>query len=197
MGLKTFRGSSPLINTLAGKRISMMRYNWKVLSCSEYPDHWPWTPLSSNILALASGHTVPRDQLMLEEYPTFSYLEHSPDLLYFLRLSLFWCCCDLLYRGKWGEVWRQICLLPNFLAAANPQKEAPPNWKRNIPTFGQVLFFLIILIHFSLGVCSSFDKTNCYLSNLRNEHPTKRGSTKLEEKQSHFWTSTIFSDHRD
>ena len=63
----------------------MMRYNWKVLSCSEYPDHWPWTPLSSNILALASGHTVPRDQLMLEEYPTFSYLEHSPDLLYFLR----------------------------------------------------------------------------------------------------------------
>ena len=125
-----------------------MRYNWKVLSCSEYPDHWPWTPLSSNILAQASGHTVPRDQLMLEEYPTFSYLEHSPDLLYFLRLSLFWCCCDLLYRGKWGEVWRQICLLPNFLAAANPQKEAPPNWKRNSPTFGQVLFFMIISIHF-------------------------------------------------
>ena len=65
-------------------------------------------------------------------------------------------------------MWRQICLLPNFLAAANPQKEAPPNWKRNSPTFGQVLFFLIILIHFSLGVCSSFDKTNCYLSKPSN-----------------------------
>ena len=137
-----------------------MRYNWKVLSCSEYPDHWPWTPLSSNILALASGHTVPRDQLMLEKYPTFSYLEHSLELFHFSRLSLFWCCCDLLYWGKWGEVWRQICLLPNFLAAANPQKEAPPNWKRNSPTFGQVLFFLIILIHFLSRSVLSFKSQN-------------------------------------
>ena len=92
--------------------------------------------------------------------PTFSYLEHSLELFHFSRLSLFWCCCDLLYWGKWGEVWRQICLLPNFLAAANPQKEAPPNWKRNSPTFGQVLFFLIILIHFLSRSVLSFKSQN-------------------------------------
>ena len=97
---------------------------------------------------IGPGHSAPRDQCRGNTQPYYrssSFGNSFPcNKMFKVRVftqikilftSVYFDVVPILYWGKWVEVWRQICLLPNFLAGRpRPQKEWRPNWKRNIPT---------------------------------------------------------------
>ena len=56
-------------------------------------------------------------------YFTFTKLWPFEDFQKILHVSIYFDVVAILYWGKWVEVWRQICLLPNFLAGRLPHKK--------------------------------------------------------------------------